>query len=343
MRPMSLERVLDILEAFAPSTALGAALELGLFWLLKAEPRGADAVARELGIPSLRCLYWLEVLRDLGLLECSDGAYRPSPEARVSILQTYGQATWAFLALEARERQPLFCDLPRGLRAIGARRDVRQPDLPVYVAKMVEDPGRARQFTRMLYELHRPLAEELARSLDLGGVSRLMDLGGGSGVLSLTLLRQYPALRAVVVDLATVCAAGREIAAETPLADRIAYHPADLLRDSLPSGFDMAIECDVNVYSKELFRKVRDSLNPGGRFVIIDQLAPAAGAAPTERTSWALERALVNPEFEFPTAIHIRALLRDAGFRIPSEDAPASTAEAGPPAMEAWTVIKARK
>ena len=77
------------------------------------------------------------------------------------------------------------------------------------------------------------------------------------------------------MDLANVCDAGREIAAESALAERIAYHPADFLRDELPTGFDLALECDVNVYSEALFRQVRKSLRRGGRFVIVDEFAPA--------------------------------------------------------------------
>ena len=74
---------------------------------------------------------------------------------------------------------------------------------------MVEDPERARRFTRMLYELHHALADELAGCLDMSDVDRVMDLGGGSGVLSMALLRRNPHLTAMVVDVANVCAVGR--------------------------------------------------------------------------------------------------------------------------------------
>jgi 16S rRNA G1207 methylase RsmC len=67
---------------------------------------------------------------------------------------------------------------------------------------MAQSPERARRFTRMLGEIHRPLAAELAETLDMTGVRRLMDLGGGSGVVSLALLNRHPELTAVVVDIA---------------------------------------------------------------------------------------------------------------------------------------------
>jgi cyclopropane fatty-acyl-phospholipid synthase-like methyltransferase len=191
----------------------------------------------------------------------------------------------------------------------------------MYQAKMIEDCDLARRFTRMLYDLHGRLAEHLAASIDLSDVSRLMDLGGGSGVMSMALLRRYPRLTAVVVDVDSVCTAGREIAAENGLEDRITYHPADFLRDELPSGFDMVLECDVDVYDQALFRKVRAALRPEGRFIIVDQLAPAPAVAPPSRLHWALSRSMFEPGFAFMTAAEIQVWLQEAGFPRVSQHA----------------------
>ena len=103
----------------------------------------------------------------------------------------------------------------------------------------------------------------------------------------------------------------------TSLEDRITFHPADFLRDDLPSGFDVVLECDVNVYSEELCRRVWDSLNPGGRFVIVDQFAPAVWVS---RLYWAFEGSLINPDSVFPTVAQIQGLLEKAGFRQSSEN-----------------------
>jgi predicted TPR repeat methyltransferase len=306
MKPTNADEVLDLLDAAFPASAVGAALELGLFWLLETRPQDANEVSRRLGIPLGRCRYWLQMLCGAELIHEGAEGFSPSSAARSAILETCSRESWALLAREARDRLPGLCHLPLSLR---------EPDSAWEAIQMDEDAERARRFTRMLYELHQPLADELVDCLDLSGVDRLMDLGGGSGVMSLAFLRRYPRLRATVVDIANVCAAGREIAAEVSLADRITYHAADFLRDELPSGFDMALECDVNVYAVPLFRRVRASLKPGGLFVIVDQLAPADGVAPASRLHWALEGSLRDPSFQFPTAAMIRDQLRQAGFR----------------------------
>jgi hypothetical protein len=127
--------------------------------------------------------------------------------------------------------------------------------LPDYFAQLVASPERARRFTRVLYEVHLPLAEALAECLDMSGAKRMMDLGGGSGVLSLALLRSYPNLTALVVDIANVCAAGREIAAEKAMEARLTFRAADYEQDKLPSGFHLVLECDVGGYSEGVLQK----------------------------------------------------------------------------------------
>ena len=343
MKPKTTNDVLDMLEASVSAAALGTAMELDLFWLLEAQPLDAAGVARTLGIPPIRCGYLLQLLSREGLIEQGSCGYEPSSAARALILDAYSRDTWALLAAEARERLPALCQLPIHIREPGSTWKAIGLEPQEYFPQMVEDPKRARRFTRMLFELHSPLAEELSRVLDLTGVLRLMDLGGGSGVMSLALARLYPNLAATVVDISNVCLAGREIAAENSLENRITYHPADFCRDALPSGFDMVLECDVNVYSKELFSRVRDSLNPGGRFVIVDQLAPAEGVAPASRLHWAFEGSLDDPDYSFPTAAQVLDMLRETGFSVSSHHS--FSAESAPSARftKGLTLIEAHK
>jgi hypothetical protein len=86
----------------------------------------------------------------------------------------------------------------------------------------------------------------------------------------------------------------------------------------LPSGFDLVLECDVNVYSEALFRDVWATLNSGGRFVIVDQLAPGSGVAPPSRLHWAFQGSMIDSEFSFPTAAELQTQLESAGFQLVS-------------------------
>lgn len=314
-RQSATDEVLGLLDSYMASAVVGAAMELGLFWQLDREPQSEAEIAGLLGIPVKRCQYWLQYLSELGLIEPVTAGYRVSSKAQAAILDAYSQDTWALLAKESREKFPIFQYLSSHFREQGSVWEAVGLVPPMYVERMNEDPLRARQFTRMLYELHQPLAGELADLLDMSDINHLMDLGGGSGVVSMALLRRYSNLSALVVDIPNVCRAGHELAIENAMQHRLRFFPADFMHDALPTGFDMVLECDVGVYNEALFEKVRASLNPGGRYVIVDQFAPAKGLAPRARLAWALQGSLIDADFSYPTADEIKAKLEKAGFQ----------------------------
>ncbi len=305
--------VLDTLDQPLTGAAVGAALELGLFWLLEAESRDAAEVGRALGIPVGRCRAWLKVLSTAGLVAEHGGIYAPTATARSGILARYSAETWRFLAQEARERLEAVRDLPRKLRA---RHEPQSNGRAPYLLQMAEDPDRARRFTRMLYELHGPMAAQLAAKLDLTAVRRLLDLGGGSGVVAIALAKRWPELSVTVLDIPNVTAVGREIVrSEAPsVAGRIDFQAADFLDGELPGGFDAVLECDVSVYSEPLFRRISRALAPGGRFLIADEFQPVGGSSDPAHVGWTLVRTLTDPGWCAPTVDGTCEILSRSGF-----------------------------
>lgn len=330
-RPRTVGEVLELLGEPVTAAAVGAAFELDLFGLLRAGPRSVDEVAAALRIPPARCGHWLELVRRAGLLDQEAGAYALAPEAADAILGGLSWPTWALLAQEARERREELADLPRRLGAGG-----EPASAPTYVTKMERDRDRAERFTRMLLELHRDLATWLARELDLSGARRMLDLGGGSGVVSMALVRRWPDLSSIVVDIESVCRSGRRICAEEGLQDRIEFRTGDLERDELPPGNDIVLECDVGLYSPALFGRVRRALRPSGRLVIVDELL-GEGRSPDGRLAWAFVRSLREPDYRPPTVARIVAMLAEASFREPRVRPPAHAGRFS----DAMTVIEA--
>lgn len=317
MKPETTEDILELMNGCITSAALGAAMELGLFWLLAKKPLSATDVARSLNIPLNRCHHWLGILCKLGLLENNSEGYAPSIIAREAILNAQSQDTWAFQAHEDRDSSTFVRDLALNISKPMSTWQTRTLTPPDYFQQIQEDPGYAERFMRKLYEIHLPLAEQLADMLDLRGVKSLLDLGGGSGVVSFALLRKGHDLTSVVVDIENVCQAGRKIASENKLERRITYLAADFLQDDLPTGFDMVMLCDVGSFSEILFRRVYDVLNPKGRFVIVDKFAPSRTSAPPSRLSSAFLNSLEHPagSIDFTTTEVVRTRLQQVGFR----------------------------
>jgi cyclopropane fatty-acyl-phospholipid synthase-like methyltransferase len=343
VKPQTTEDVLELMSGYVVSAVLGAAMELGLFWLLAERPLPATDVAQALHIPLNRCQFWLQILCKLGLLENSTAGYAPSTIAREAILNVQSQDTWAFQAREERDSSVFVRDLAVNIGKPMSTWQTSNRTPPDYFQQIQEDPSYAARFTRKLYEIHRSLAEQLANMLDLRGVRSLLDLGGGSGVVSFALLRKQPDLTAVVVDVENVCQAGREIAAEIKLEQRITYLAADFLQDDLPTGFDMVMLCDVGAGSETLFRRIYDALNPQGHVVVVDKFAPSKTHAPPSRLSSAFLDSLAHParSIEFTTMEEVQTRLRQAGFRDLSAT-PVPYQDHLPWNLD-WTMLKARK
>jgi len=306
-----------LMYSAVPSAALGAAIETGLLWRLATEPMSVADVAQAYNIPGKRCNYWLQVLDQLGILENGPAGYAPTTLAIEAILDNHSQESQQHLALDEGERTAGMHDLPLYISepgSIWAAQGLEEPKN--FVEKMRVDPARAREFTRMLFEVHQQLANEIVERIDMTGVERMMDLGGGSGVVSMTLLRKYPAITATIVDIENVCVAGREIAEEEGLSDRIDYYSADFAAGEFPSGFDMVLQCDVSVFNVPLFQKVWQTLKPEGRFILVGQFSPTEDYAPPTRVQWIFVDSLREPDFSIPTRDQVQKQLVQAGFDV---------------------------
>ena len=322
MNPLTTQDVRLLMRAYIDSVALNTALEMGLFGRLAEQPQTAAEIAARLAIPPHRAGPWLDLLAGLGLLERQGERYAVAPAARAAILDAFSPECWMHLAEEERYRFPFGVDLARHIGhpvSVWAGQNRMPHD---YLRAIAADAGFAARFTQILYELHRPLADAVAGALDMRDVARLMDLGGGSGVVSLALLGEHPALSAVVVDHPHVCAAGQAIAATRPEGARLGFVPGDFTRDPLPEGCDMALMCDVGIYSEALFRRVWVALPADGRFVIIDELdAPRGGDGPMQRR-YAFYRVMTDfptGEPERPSVGRVQGMLARAGFRLSVE------------------------
>jgi len=299
------------------SAVLGAAIELGIFWLLADKPLSALELAQHLNIPLNRCHYWLQILCKLGLLEDSSEGYTPSSIAREAILNVHSQDTWTFQAREDRDLSLYVRDLTLNISKPMPAWQAWNLMPTDYFQQIEADPIYMARFTRKLYEIHKAFAEQLANLLDLRGVKRLLDLGGGSGVVSFALLRKHDELTCVVVDVESVCQTGRAIASENKLEKRIAYLAADFLKDDLPTGLDMVMLCDVGSFSEILFRRIHDALNRKGRLVIVDKFAPSRTSAPQSRLLSAFLASLESPvqSVDYITTDVVQTRLQQAGFR----------------------------
>ena len=133
-----------------------------------------------------------------------------------------------------------------------------------------------RPFIQAMHWRGREQGAEIASLIDLEGVNRVLDIGGGSGAFSMAFVRAG-AGSAVVFDLPGVIPITKNYIDTEGFRASISTIEGDYHHDPLPSGFDLAflsavIHSNSPEENRRLVRKAASSLNPGGRVVIVDWL-----------------------------------------------------------------------
>ena len=151
------------------------------------------------------------------------------------------------------------------------------------MAQYHDAPEHYLRLMRESLPLYDRLQDELARAGSGTGVSRVLDLGAGTGETSRRCLDTHPSARVIAVDASPEML---ELAAAV-LGDRAELRCARL-EDPLPRGsFDLVVSALAVHHldgpgKADLFARIWACLAPGGRFVIGDVIAPdAAVSRPT--------------------------------------------------------------
>ena len=113
------------------------------------------------------------------------------------------------------------------------------------------------------------------------GQPRLLDVGGGHGLFAIELCRAHPDLTATVFDLPGALEVARDERAAAGLDDRLDLSAGDYFSDDLGSDYDVALVFNV-IHAHDagenrgLFERVAETLVPGGRIAVLDQLEGSA-------------------------------------------------------------------
>ncbi len=134
----------------------------------------------------------------------------------------------------------------------------------------------AQHFTLALSGRAKNVDPYLADAVSLDGCSTLLDVGGGTGIYSIGLLKKNPALTAVVMDHPEVLKTARQFAEEYEIGDRMSLLAGDMFTSELPKSDVVLLSNILHDWDvsecQTLVQRCVDALNPGGRLLIHDVL-----------------------------------------------------------------------
>jgi SAM-dependent methyltransferase len=162
-------------------------------------------------------------------------------------------------------------------------------------------------------------AAETIKKLDLTGVRRTLDIGGGSGAYSIALARAKKDIQATVFDLPDVIPLTRAYVRKSKVAARIDFIEGDFDRDGFGSGYDLILLSAIihmNSLSEnlDLLKKAVRALNPGGQLVIQDYIMSEDRIKPEQGAFFALNMLTRTEAGDAYTEREVRMLMKKAGL-----------------------------
>ncbi|MGH8993177.1 MAG: methyltransferase [Acidimicrobiia bacterium] len=302
--------VLELFLGFWISRTVMAAVELGVFEALEGRSLDATEAGAALGgLADRPTRALLDTCVAVRLLDKADGRYTNSPLAS-RFLHAGSEYSLRNYVLDERWCWGAWGRLEDALRA-----DAQQlpPDEEGYHAFPADF------FYDFLHGHSLAMGERLAEAVDLGGVRRIMDVGGGSGAVSISLCRRFPQLEAVVVDQEPVAARAAEHIERAGLSGRIATHAANLFTDPLPAGCDAAVVANLlHDFSPgrcaEILRRVAGALPAGGRLIVMEIVPDDERTGPPLAVAFSAAMVVNTAGGDAHTAAEYREWLAAAGF-----------------------------
>ena len=303
--------LLELATGYQRARTLFSLVELGVPTLLADGALARDELAQRLGVHPLAADRFLNACVALGLLERRGALFRNAPLAAEFLVCDRPTYLGDELLLHARNAYDLWSDLTNTLRRW-------QPGATDGAAPSDDDQGP--DAMRGQHNLARLVGHALGRAFDFSPYRSLLDLGGGTGAMALSLCALYPALRATVFDVPAVADAAREYVEAERLADRVTVVEGNFKSDPLPDGYDVALLANLLSVSSEetnraLLRRLHAQLPEGGAVILSGWILDDGRTSPTIPVLFCLQDiGWYAPDVERSAGTYL-AWLREAGFR----------------------------
>lgn len=298
----------DLATAFQRSRILLTAYELGVFTALGDKTKASGEVAKIIKTAEKSTDRLMNALCVLGLLQKKKGKFsntasalrflvKGKPEYMESLMHTINQwDSWSTLTEAVRRGKTLLTRLwgKRGKKWLVA-----------FIAAMDE---RASMQARGTVSL-----------IDLSGVSKVLDVGGGSGAFSAAFVRAKKGIKAVVFDLPQVIPITRSYVRQEGLLDKVKTVSGNYNINSLGKGFDL-IFLSAIVHSnsfkgnQKLIKKCAGALNPGGQVAVVDFIMDKDRTHSAFGALFALNMLVATQQGDTYTESEVRGWMQDAGL-----------------------------
>ena len=311
------DRLRSAIEAYHASALAYAAVKLGLPEKMGARPWTAEALAKELDLSPPHLLRFLRGLVTLGICEeRTEGKFvltslgqslKPGSPSRLGekvliVVEQYWQP-WADLVSTLQTGAPAF-DHVFGTDVWDWRNEnFRGGD--IFAAYLAGET-----FAN---------AGPIVEALDLSGVDRIVDIGGGHGGLLAAILQTHPDMQGILFDLPETIIGAKKFLKSRGVFERVTFVGGDFIAE-IPVEADLYVLKSVlqhwdDLGARAILESCREAMPARAKLAIIERLLPEAASGDPGAVMLDLHMMVITGG-RARTLQEVEWLLTQAGFSI---------------------------
>lgn len=317
--PPTPERFFDTLQAYQRTAALRAAIELELFTAIANGAHDVRSIAAACRASERGIRMLCDYMAILGFLTKGEGGtYQLSADAQVFLTK----ASPAYLGgivefLVSPEIADNFDRLTDTIRSgtVPEKSNTVSTENPVW-----------EKFARAMVPMMFPTAQEIANILEIpsSGRMRVLDIAAGHGIFGIVLAQRNPDIEVVAVDWKNVLKVASENAVKMGVGAQHKTVAGDAFTADWGTGYDVALVTNFLHHfdaktNTAFLRKIADSMNAGGRVVVLEFVPFDDRISPPMPASFVMNMLAGTPAGDAYTYAELSDMLIDAGLKDPEE------------------------
>jgi len=305
--PLNPGDLFEISGYYWKTCTLHAAVKLKVFTVLGADHRTAGDVAAAIDGDPRAVAMLLNALVAMGLLD-KEGEHFSNTPAANTFLSKYSDHYIGYMIMHHRHLVPSWAQLDMAVKT----------GRPITKDSESSDEERRESFLMGMFNIAMGIAPTVANDIDLGGKTKLLDLGGGPGTYAIHFCLANPQLSAAIFDLPTTRPFAEETVARFNLADRITFESGSYLTDDIPGRYDAAwlshiLHQESPEDCQEIINKTISVLEPGGLIMIHEFILENSMDAPLFPALFALNMLQGTEAGQSYSQAQLEAMLKKAG------------------------------